>query len=155
MKFISVIIASFFGTAIMTLVLYLISFMTTRVMRVPLVLGTMLTRQTTADGGLSSSTRARFIGSVAHYVVGAIYGIVFLMMWDAEIGELTLPWAVFFGIGAGVMGIILWHLFLLVHPLPPRLPLKSYYLTLLFGHNVFSIVTFYVYSFLIENVFAP
>lgn len=137
----------------MSMFMYLVSFLTHKVMKTPLILGNMLTAETTPEGELSQSSKAQTVGMLAHYAVGAAMATGFLALWDSGVGAPTWPWAILFGIGAGVLGIFVWRLFFLAHPRPPQVPLFSYFHTLLLGHIVFALATFYAYRFLAEYVF--
>jgi len=145
MKFLDAILASIAGTTAMTAFLYLLTYATHRVMKVIKILGTMLLFRTQPDGGLSDAFSTKVVGTIAHYSVGAFFAVMYLALWDSEVGLISASWSLLFGLANGIVGMFAWYFFFLVHPKPPIINLKTYLLTLIVAHMVFAFITFYTY----------
>ncbi len=126
------------GTALMTLFVYAVSIITHKRLKVVKILGTMLTYQTTPDKGLSDSPLAIATGIIAHYAVGIIFALTFMLLWDFNIGQPTLPYGLVYGFICGTIGIGIWKIYLDVHSDPPAISVKPYLITILIGHIVFG-----------------
>ncbi len=150
MKFQDVLLASLAGSTAMSAFLYLASYATHRVMRVIKMLGTMLLFRTQPDGGFSSAFSTRVAGTVAHYLLGALFGAIYLALWDADLGTITASWSLFFGLASGIAGMFLWYFFLMAHPNPPIVSLKTHLSTLLVAYMVFAFFTFYTYYLIVR-----
>lgn len=150
MKFLDTILASIAGTAAMTAFLYLLTYATHRVMKVIKILGTMLLFRTQPDGGLSDAFSTKVVGTIALYSVGAFFAVIYLALWDSEVGLISASWSLLFGLANGIAGMFAWYFFFLVHPKPPIIQLKTYLLTLIVAHMVFAFVTFYTYYLISE-----
>ena len=150
MKLLYVILAGLAATAAMTAFLYILSHLTHRVMQVIKVLGTMITNRTQPDGSLSDAVSTKVIGTIAHYTAGALFAIVYLALWDSEVGFITASWGLLFGLAHGLIGMVIWYFFFLVHPKPPLIRLKTYLSTQIAAHIVFGFVVTYVYYLLLQ-----
>ncbi|MEJ8758133.1 hypothetical protein WG947_14060 [Pontibacter sp. H259] len=150
MNLIYAILAGLAGTAAMTAVLYLLSF-TNRALRVPQVLGTMLLGKTHPDGGLSGTPSTHIIGTAAHFLVGILYAIGYLSLWESGVGSLTFSWSLLMGFANGIFAMIVWYFFFLIHPKPPIIKLERYLVTLIFAHVIFGFIVTYVYYQLTIN----
>jgi hypothetical protein len=147
----NLVIAGLVGTAVMTLFMYGMTFLTDRVMKVIKILGTMLTFQTTAKGGLSDSSWSIMVGTIAHYVVGLSFALVYYEIWRAGLGEPNLRFGVIAGFISGLVGILGWRVYFALHPRPPQIvPLKSYLITLLAAHVVFGVSVALTYRSLVD-----
>lgn len=132
----------------MTLFMYLLTFISKRVMKVTKILGTMLTFRTTAGGGLSESRGAAIAGVAGHYCIGIFFALCYFLLWRAGIGKPDLPDALLFGLINGIAGIAAWRLSFAIHPRPPVIKLKPYLVTLLIAHLVFALGVVYTFRFL-------
>ena len=150
MKFLYAIPAGLAATAAMTAFLYLLSFLTHRVMKVVKILGTMITRRTQPDGSLSDATSTKVIGNIAHYLVGIFFAVVYLALWDSGVGLVTASWGLLFGLAHGIIAMLMWYFFFMLHPNPPIIPLKTYLLTLIAAHIVFGFVATYTFYLLLK-----
>ena len=154
MKFLLAVLAGLAGTAAMTLFLYLLSFLTSRTTRVVKVLGTMLTNRTQPDGGLSDAVSTSAVGIVAHYAVGAFFAVIYLALWDSEVGLATASWGILFGLANGIAGMVAWYFFFMLHRRAPVLKLGTFLMWMLVSHVIFGFVTTYVYHLLSQPVYA-
>lgn len=145
MKLLNAILAGVAGTAAMNLALYLFSLVTHRVMNIPQLLGTMLLGRTHPDGGLSNAASTKVIGTAAHYIVGVLYIIGYLALWESGVGTVTASWSLLIGFGNGILAMIIWYFFFMIHPKPPLIQLEKYLVTLIFSHIIFGFVATLVY----------
>jgi len=139
MPFIAIIISGLIGTGVMTGVMYLFSFISERTMKVPKILGTMLTFSTTADGKLCKKPLCISVGLVSHYAMGIFFMFSYYVLWHLNIGRPDVFYALIFGFVHGVIAILIWRIFFYIHPNPPTIPLTSYSLGLLIGHVFFAL----------------
>lgn len=126
------------GTAVMTAALYLISYFTSDRFKVVKILGTMLTLQTTPEKGLSDKPSAITVGLIAHYLVGIGFAAIYEQLWSQEITAPTFVNTTLLGFINGIVGAIVWKIFISVHPNPPRIPLRSYLVAIILGHVFFA-----------------
>jgi hypothetical protein len=131
-------LAGIAGTAFMTLGMYVLAGITSDHFKVVKVLGTMLTSQTTDDGGLSDTTSAIIVGIIAHYLVGIGFSFVYTWLWQKEIIAMTFPAATAMGFLNGIIGAAVWRIFFAVHSRPPEMPLPKYLLAITLGHFLFA-----------------
>ena len=148
MNGLNIILASVVGTSLMTAFMYIMTFLTDRVMKVINILGTMLTFQTTLDGGLSDRPRAISIGIIAHYAIGILFTLCYSQLWSWGVGRPDYQSGIWFGIGSGLVAIAFWYGFFAIHPRPPAIRLKPYLLTLFLAHIVFTFGVIFAYHLL-------
>ncbi|ARS37620.1 hypothetical protein [Pontibacter actiniarum] len=153
MKFLDAAVAGIAGTAAMTAFLYLLSFLTHRVMKVVRILGTMLLNRTRPDGSLSELTGTKVAGTIAHYGVGIFFAVIYLALWDSGVGLPTASWGLLFGLAHGLVAMLVWYFFFMMHPRPPLIKLRTYLTTLIFAHIVFGFVTSYTYHLLLRPAY--
>jgi hypothetical protein len=150
MKLLYAVIAGIAATAAMTAFLYLLSFITHRVMKVIKILGTMLTNRTHPDGTLSDAVSTKVYGTVAHYLVGIAFALFYIALWQSGVGLITASWGLLFGLAHGLFAMFLWYLLFLVHPRPPIISLRTYLATLVFAHIVYGLVLTYTVHLLMR-----
>lgn len=153
MKLLYAALAGLAATAAMTAFLYLLSLLTHRVMKVIKILGTMLTNQTQPDGTLSDSISTKVTGTIAHYAVGFFFAIIYLALWDSGVGLMSAAWGLLFGLAHGIVAMLVWYFFFMVHPNPPIIKLKTYLLTLVAAHLVFGLVATYTFYLLVQPAY--
>lgn len=141
-------ISAIVGTSVMTLFLYMTSWITKNNFRVIHILGNMLTFKTKEDGSLSNSFWVFGVGSVIHYMVGFLYVVAYhFLLMNGHI-RLTLFQGIIVGIVTGIVAVGGWKCFYKLHPKPPIIKLKLYLWVILLAHILFSIVVLYTYLFL-------
>jgi hypothetical protein len=74
-----------------------------------------------------------------HYVIGFIFVLIYVKLWDNNTLKSNLVSGIFLGAICGVVGIIGWYFTLKIHPNPPSLNLKNFFIILFFAHIVFGI----------------
>lgn len=115
MDIISAIIAGLIATAVMTVLMYMMPAMGMPKMDIVGMLGTMFT----ADRGT-----ANVIGAVLHFMMGAIFAIIYAWLWANVVGDPTWWWGLIFGAVHGVIAIIAMPLMMRMHPRPPDMELR-------------------------------
>ncbi|MFD2574534.1 hypothetical protein ACFSUS_28120 [Spirosoma soli] len=148
MKLLHIILAGIAGTALMTFFMYIMTFITDRVMKVTQILGTMLTFQTSPDGNLSDSRLAVTVGIIGHYLIGIAFALCYYGLWLLSIGQPDFQSGIWLGIGSGLAAIIFWYSFFVLHPKPPAISLKPYLLSLFMAHLVFTFGVIVTYNWL-------
>jgi hypothetical protein len=78
-------------------------------------------------------------GWVIHYLIGVLFVIGYHLLWSRHILACTLLNGAILGAVCGMIGIGGWHVTLSVHPNPPPIDLKEYYLQLFFAHVIFGL----------------
>ncbi|WP_247236754.1 hypothetical protein [Telluribacter sp. SYSU D00476] len=126
------------GTALMTLFMYVLTYLTHRTMKVVKILGTMLTFSTSPTGQLSGKPLALVAGTAAHYTVGILFSYCFHLLWNMGIGQPDYLHSFLLGLAFGLFGSTVWYLFFKVHPNPPKVHLRPYLFSLLPAHLIFA-----------------
>lgn len=98
----------------------------------------MLTFRTTASGKLSDKPAVIWVGIVGHYAVGIVFVLVYYLLWQQGIGGPNYLSGIAYGVGSGLVAIIVWYSFFLIHPSPPAISLPSYLVSLFLAHFVFT-----------------
>lgn len=153
MELLMVGIAGIVATAVMTLFMYGLTYLTDYQMKVVKILGTMLTDQAGPKGTLSDYSAVIVVGTLAHYAVGIFFAICYRFLWQAGIGRPTPDSGAVFGFISGLIAIIVWRTFFLVHPRPPKtVPLFPYSIALLLTHIIFGLVVNLTFTGLLQLV---
>ncbi|WP_299755165.1 DUF6789 family protein [uncultured Pontibacter sp.] len=154
MKLLDAVVAGIAGTAAMTAFLYLLSYATHRVMKVIRILGTMLLNRTHPDGSLSELTGTKVAGTIAHYAVGIFFAVIYLALWSSGVGAPTASWGLLFGLAHGLVAMVIWYFFFMLHPRPPLITLKSYLTTLIFAHIIYGFIMTYTFYLLLKPAYS-
>ncbi|WP_158858121.1 hypothetical protein [Lunatibacter salilacus] len=113
--------------------------------REPELLNILLMRWTNAFRQL---TKSSLLGWVIHYLVGVFFMFVFYLIWEFMEIEATLLSGGIMGFAAGILGVIGWQFTFWIHPNPPKLDFKHYYVHLILAHVVFGISGEITYNYL-------
>jgi len=140
------------GTAVMTLFMYILTFITDRVMNVTKILGTMITCETTEDGKLSNSKLTIVVGIAAHYAIGVFFAYGYHLLWTLDVGAPGFWNGLLLGFVSGIFAVIFWFTFFGVHPFPPHIDLKLYLPTLFLTHFVFASATVASYIYFADQL---
>lgn len=107
------------------------------------MLGTMFTRP---------GTGATVLGAVVHFMMGAIFAIIYVILWTNVMGNSTWLWGLIFGIVHGIVAIIVMPMMKGMHPRPEHANIEMGSMTvigMLMGHAIFGLVVALVYSALV------
>lgn len=130
------------ATAVMSLFSYWLSERTHEQFREPEVLGELLFR---AIRGIKKSD-SRTIGWSLHLSVGLLFAKVYSYLWQQKTVKPTARGGLLLGGISGAVAIVVWKTVLSVHPCPPKLKFKKYYLQLLPAHVLFGLTAVIVYN---------
>jgi len=138
MNWIGAIIAGLVGTAVMTMMMYLAPKMGMPKMDILGMLGSMFT---------ADKKTASWLGGMIHFMMGAIFAIIFALLWNAGIGNATWLWGLIFGAVHGVVAIMAMPMMMRMHPRPPQMDSGSMMMVgQMMGHLVFGLVVALVYT---------
>jgi uncharacterized membrane protein YagU involved in acid resistance len=141
MDVISAIIAGLVGTLVMTILMYLAPMMGIPKMDIIGMLGTMFTPNESTE---------KFIGAVIHFMMGAIFAIVYAFLWSIGIGSPTWWWGLIFGAVHAVITMVAIPLMNRMHPRPPEMESDpKMTIGLLMGHMVYGLALALTYGALI------
>lgn len=77
-------------------------------------------------------------GWIFHYFIGLIFVSIYHFIWKETLIAPTIMSGSIMGFINGFIGIIGWALVFKVHPDPPAVNRKKYYIQLLFAHMIFG-----------------
>ena len=138
MNVLGAIIAGLAGTAIMTMMMYIAPRMGMPKMDMPRILGTMF---------ISKEGTATALGMVIHFMMGAIFAIIYALLWRLGLGSATWGWGLIFGAVHGIVAALMMPIMLRMHPRPPEMSFGTMMiLGVLMAHLVYSLVVALVYG---------
>lgn len=133
------------GTSVMTLFSYSLSRITDRNFREPVILNQLLFNIQT----FGFKSKPIIAGWILHYAVGYVFVIGFHFFWKLTYANPSLLSGSLLGLFCGIIGVTGWHLVFLLHPKPPSIDLKKYYIHLIVAHIFFGLGTAAGYKLLI------
>jgi uncharacterized membrane protein YagU involved in acid resistance len=141
MDFISAIIAGLVGTLVMTILMYLAPLMGMPKMDIIGMLGTMFS---------TNRGTARIIGIIVHFMMGAVFGIIYAFLWSLGIGSPTWVWGLIFGFVHAILFMIAMPVMMNMHPCPPEMERNTLSVVgQLMGHMAFGLVVALTYAALV------
>jgi uncharacterized membrane protein YagU involved in acid resistance len=87
------------------------------------------------------------VGMVIHFMMGAIFAIIYALLWSVGFGSATWLWGLIFGAAHGVVAIVMMPLMMRMHPRPPEMvggPMTM--VGQMMGHLLFGLVVALAYS---------
>jgi len=142
MNIISAILSGLAGTLMMTVLMYIAPAMGMPKMDIIGMLGTMFT---------ANQGAARVMGTVAHFMMGAVFAIIYALLWSLGIGSPTWLWGLIFGAVHGVVTMMMIPMMMKMHPRPPQMDSGVMMMVgMLMGHMVFGLVVALTYSALVS-----
>ncbi|KAA5532303.1 hypothetical protein F0919_16035 [Taibaiella lutea] len=127
------------GTFIMTLFMNAMSRITGYNLRVPSILGSLVTMRTKPSGTPSRSFSTMLWGSISHYAIGIVFAFIYLLILKMNSDAYSsLKDALTFGFFAGIVAAIFWFSFIKLHPLSPVINLKLYLVCIFIAHIIFG-----------------
>lgn len=137
----SAIIAGLIGTVGMTILMFIAPMMGLPKMDIISMLGTMFT---------TNKSAATIIGVVIHFMMGAVFGIIYALLWSFGIGTSTWLWGLIFGAVHGLMVAFMMPLVAKMHPREPEMAGGAMQVFgLVMGHMVFGLIVALTYTALI------
>jgi len=138
MNVIGAIVAGLAGTAVMTMMMVAAPPMRMPKMDIAGMLGAMV---------ISKKETAAAVGMVMHFMMGAMFGLIYALVWNAGVGSVTASWGLIFGAAHAVAAMGMMPVMMRMHPRPPEMAGGPSMLAgLLMGHLVFGLVLALVYA---------
>lgn len=134
MNTIRVISGAIIGTSVMTLFSYVVSGITNRQFKEPVLLNQLL-RYFRYCKTLKKSSLP---GWVLHYLIGTLFLISSNFIWNSTSADPNLKSGALLGLMYGIIGISGWHIIFRLHPNPPSIKLDKYYLHLIVAHIIYG-----------------
>ena len=134
------------GTTFMTLFSYLLSELAEENYSEPEHLGTLIHRlvpQNLKKANLIS-------GWVAHYAVGVLFSLMYNQLWEKR--KVTPSVKNGFALGgiSGAAAVMIWKFTFKMHPAPPWINYRNYYLQLFGAHIVFALAATLTYRLIVK-----
>jgi uncharacterized membrane protein YagU involved in acid resistance len=136
------IIAGIIGTIAMTVLMFIAPYLGLPEMNIINMLGTMFTTEATA---------VLFLGVIIHFMLGAVFGLIYAWLWT-KIGKPNVLWGAIFGVVHGVIAIVMMPVLSSIYPRAEIDMTALFAVGLLMGHIVFGIVVALVYKALYGRV---
>ncbi|ELR71662.1 hypothetical protein C900_02398 [Fulvivirga imtechensis AK7] len=137
MRLLRVILAGAIGTTAMTAFSYAISAARGKQFREPELLN-KLTRR--IEERLEIRRRHNDVeGWLMHYLVGLLFSTIYDQLWQKSRINTSFFKSLAMGGVTGVFGVSIWHLTFKMHPNPPKIHLKEFYVQLLVAHVIFGV----------------
>lgn len=138
MNFVAAIVAGLVGTVFMTLLMMMAPKVGMPKMDVIGMLGTMFT---------ANEGTAKIIGAIIHFMMGAVFAIIYALLWSYGIGGATWLWGIVFGVVHGLLAGMMMPMVAKMHPRPPELEGGPKALMgMAMGHALFGLVVALVYA---------
>ena len=139
MEFLQVIIAGISGTILMTAFSYIIARMKSQEFKEPKLLNMILRRSTFDKMNPSNNS---VMGWVLHFSIGVLLMTFFYLFHLTFSFKISFFSIFIYGIFAGILSILSWHLMFLISPNSPDISLKEFYIRLLIAHILFALGAF-------------
>ena len=138
MNVIGAIVAGSAGTGLMTALMHMAPRMGVPRMDILGMRGSIFT----SDAG--TATR---LGAVIHFMMGAVFALVYAVLWNAGVGTANVLWGLIFGAIHGVGAIVAMPMLMTVHPRKHEMESGPMVVAgQLMGHVVYGIVVALVYA---------
>jgi hypothetical protein len=79
------------------------------------------------------------LGWVLHYVIGAVFVVIYHVIWNLRLLNDDWLTGIMLGAGSGVIGILGWMIIFSLPPKKPRVAFSQYYIQLFFAHIFFAL----------------
>jgi hypothetical protein len=122
------------GTSAMTIFSYLVSELMSENFREPEIMTTLIKNLL-----LTAKQYSPYLAWSLHYIIGFSFVLIYVRLWDNNKLKPNIETGLFLGAVTGIVGIIGWYFTLKIHPNPPIINLKHFFILLFFAHIVFGI----------------
>jgi hypothetical protein len=135
MEFKKVLSSGILGTSAMTIFSYLVSEVTNENFREPEIMTVLI------NNLLKNPHQyyAPYLGWSLHYMIGFGFVLIYTKLWDNNKLKPNLKSGIYLGAISGIMGIVGWLTMFKIHPNPPLINLKNFFILLFFAHIIFGI----------------
>ncbi len=127
-------IATLLATSLMTIFSYVVSAIRKKKFREPELLNDLIRRLNQKEPGFLIP----IAGWIIHYFVGLLFIIAYHLYWRATDTDPTFNNCIVLGAFSGLIGIFGWQLAFSIHPNPPSIDFKEFYIQLFFAHVIFG-----------------
>ncbi|MEP6683860.1 MAG: hypothetical protein ABJA35_11395 [Parafilimonas sp.] len=131
----NIFLTAFIATSLMTGFSYIISSKQKKKFEEPEILGQLLHRLSPKI----NKENAMIAGWLMHYSIGIVFVIVYELLFKKYKLKRNFITGFYIGALSGLLAIIIWHATLKLHPNPPSVDLKKYYIVLMAAHILFGI----------------
>lgn len=146
MSLIAAIVAGLIATLAMTALMYMAPLMGMPKMDIVGMLGGMFNRQAATNGGLATGGSNPVLGWMLHLIMGAVFGIVYALLWSAFGLKPSWHIGLIFGIFHGLITPMLMPMMMRMHPNPPQMQSgTNSAMGMVLGHALFGLVVALVY----------
>jgi hypothetical protein len=123
------------GTSLMTLFSYAVSGAGKKNFKEPELLAAL---EKTA---LTDAIKALALpaGWGTHYSIGIVWAAVYEYFWQKKLMKRTVKNGLILGGLSGLTGIAIWKLTFKIHPDPPRIDFRKFYIQLLIAHLIYGL----------------
>jgi hypothetical protein len=94
----------------------------------------------------SSKEVSTIVGWQAHYAIGVLFAVIYAELWDKERVKPTAKNGLLLGGLSGTAAIVAWKTMFALHPAPPGINFKKYYMQLWVAHVVFGLFSTLAYQ---------
>ncbi len=148
-NFLLTLISGLAGTIVMTIAMYLYGSVVHTDTRVVHILGAMITCRT-AQSPLRQK-KVLITGSVAHTAVGVLFSLMYFLLWNWGIFDITFFDSIIVGAFSGILAVGVWKMYFVLHRNPPEISLPHYFAALFISHIVFGAITVNIFSIITDE----
>jgi hypothetical protein len=149
MEFKKVLSSGILGTSAMTIFSYLVSQLMSKNFREPEIMSFLFKNLSITF--LQYGTFLGYLAWTFHYIIGFSFVFIYVKLWDNNKVKPNLISGIFLGAITGIVGIIGWYITIKIHPNPPIVNLKNFFILLFFAHIVFGIFATIGYVLIKKN----
>lgn len=142
--FLLTVLSGFAGTIVMTSVMYLYARLLDKNTKVVHILGSMLTGN--EESYHVQKIKVLTTGAVAHVFVGVLFSFGYFLLWNWGVFDIAWVDSLILGALSGVLAIIVWKSYFIMHQRPPEISLTHYFIALFISHIVFGLITVNVFK---------
>lgn len=99
----------------------------------------------------SSNEVSKIVGWKTHYLIGLLFALIYVELWDKGIIKPTTTNGLLLGGVSGIAAIAIWKIAFKLHPAPPGINFKKYYIQLWVAHVVFGLFSTIAYQLIKER----
>lgn len=131
---VSIVSAALTGTTVMSAFSYIVSKKENKQFREPELLNKLISRMPMEV----RTSKESIVGWAVHYIVGLMFCTLYDRIWQRLTPAERMLTALPIGAFSGIVGAIVWKSTLKLHPFPPIIGYKKYYLHIVLAHVVFG-----------------
>jgi uncharacterized membrane protein YagU involved in acid resistance len=87
------------------------------------------------------------LGTILHFMMGAIFAIIYAWLWSLGLGSSAWGWGIVYGVVHGLVATMVMPMMIRMHPRPPEMQMNAMAVVgILMGHAVFGLIVALVYN---------